>query len=547
MSRGPGRVVGALGALALAALLLPVASSTVAATPAPAGPAGPVSTGSTVVDVADTSGPHPEDPRAPASAVGAAAEGGVGTLTVNSSDPRDVPNTGLRTVITQWPYLVLPDDSAFQVSVEEVIGPAEAVFGIFENSTLTPVPFFAVFGNGTFAPITDRIWVSDRLEAGEAYDFRLELANGTNWTLSVNGEPFGGAGTAYSSYDFGASEATWAVSEAFAERAIYPGSPVAPGLLTVPLALGLDEDGAWYVPSPGIAVYDGTAGSQWGVSGSAQNGSLALGEVETGTSVADAANGTVLWSGSPTPAHLVLAVAPTPVRGNGAASVDVVLTDASGAALAGVPVVFNDSLGAAFAPSVATTAANGAASVEFLAPNVSAPETDSVTASVGVPGYAATNRTSVPLVPGTRLTVRLLLDPSGHLVDGSATLRVEVNSSDDAPAVDVAVTVSASGPVVVTAGNLSTNLAGAAVTTLSATGPGEAVVVVRALGNGSWGEESLEVRTERPTVGAGEVAAVLAASVVLAAAAGVVSAARHRRGRRPGRTDRLARPPSGLP
>ena len=117
--------------------------------------------------------------------------GAQGHLIVSPTDPRVVPNDGIRTNITAFDYVPIGPDDSFQVAVEEVIGGYDAVFGIFDNYARGPVPFFDVFTNQSVHSV-HLAYGTQPVSGGTAYEFDLRASGGTVWTLRMNGAPLGG-------------------------------------------------------------------------------------------------------------------------------------------------------------------------------------------------------------------------------------------------------------------------------------------------------------------------------------------------------------------
>ncbi len=337
------------------------------------------------------------------------AAGGQGRVLINTSDAASVPNDGLRMNLTDFPSTIVPSDSSFQASIEEGIGAYQAVFGIFENTLTPPTAFFSVFANQTNQNVHLGYWTSLPLITGEAYDFELTRANGTNWTLTVNSALFGGnASTA--TFDFGAPDATWLTSISFSEVAIYASTSTVPAILNVPLAFALRRPGGWYLPTIARASYIGGGGSQWGVQGRLQRGTLAPGELETGSTVGNVTTGTALWTGG-TVGTVVAITTPFPtVVGTSPLLVNVSVRTLAGSPLPSVTVFLADILHGTFAPTSVRTDPTGSGTTLFETPNVSQTASDRIRATVTLFGYVGSAYLALSLTPPQQ--VFLSADPA---------------------------------------------------------------------------------------------------------------------------------------
>lgn len=357
-----------------------------------------------------------------------ATGGGQGRLLVTSADPSIVPNDGVRVNVSAFASQQFPPNSAFQVGAEETIGGFEAVFGIFENTGTLPTAFFSVFTNRTDVNVRLTYWVDLGLVAGDAYDFELLRSAGTNWSLTVNGQPFGGS-AANATYDFNATAATWATGIGFSEVALYGATPTVPALLTVPLALAVHRVGTgWYLPVGGTTSYAGGGGPQWGVLGRLQHPTLAPGEIETGSQVANQTNGTALWNSGPVGVTVSVAFPAEPIVATVPSLVDITVTQSTGAPIPGVSVYLRDAENGSFPlPSVITNASGGAIGL-LDTPNVTRAGPDLVTANVTLFGYRGVGTAELALTPSVQ--VRIAVDPASPVVPPGGRLSITLTTTN---------------------------------------------------------------------------------------------------------------------
>lgn len=490
-------------------------------------PPGPAHAGSPAVD-----------PRTQVAPVEPLVGGGQGRVLVNTTDASSVPNDGLRVNLTDFPPSTLPADSSFQASVEEGIGGFLAVFGIFENTGTEPTAFFSVFTNQTNQNVRLGYWTSLALVPGEAYDFELVRANGTNWTLTVNRALFGGNASA-ASFDFGAVEATWLSSIGYSEVAIYSTTSTVPASLSVPLAFAVLRPSGWYLPDAAAASYVGSGGAQWGVQGRLQRGTLAPGELETGSTIGNVTTGTLLWTGGIVPVSVSIA----PASPSGVATVPTQVSlgvhTLSGAPIPSVPVYLSDALNGTFVPSTVVTDPTGAGSSLFETPNVSRVQPDLLRATVTIFGYSGSTSTTYGLTPprqvvltadppsptvspGGRVAVTFLASNRTGGVEPAVQLTFVVESTTGAPTTEP--TFGSTGPD----GRLT-------VTVVAASATGSIVLSARVVQVGAWGHAnvSIPVRSAPPSIWAQYSTALLEGALAIAIAA--LAAAlilRSRRGRR---------------
>jgi hypothetical protein len=371
--------------------------------------------------------------------------GGRGEVLVNFTDTNLTPASGVRANFSGLAGGSLAPDSSFQVGAEAVIGSEEAVFGLFTNTTRAPTAFFSVFSNRTDAYLHLTYWTGLSIVAQEGYDFELVLAHGTTWELSVNGVPFGG-NASDASFDFGASAITWRPGLGFSEVAIYASRSPVPSLQTIPLALAVDRAGGWYLPTGGRTYFLGVAGSQWGIEGRLQHGTLAPGELESGSALANLTDGTPLWTGGPVPVRVSLSLSPPSSIAGQAVSALATVTTLGGAPLPGVFVYVADALNASVAPSTQPTDFAGSASAFLIAPNESRATYDPVRATVTLFGYSGSSVVALFVRPASQLLVSI--SPSSATVGENQRvgLSVHVRTGAGAAQPNVLLQYSVTGP-----------------------------------------------------------------------------------------------------
>ncbi|MCI4350062.1 MAG: Ig-like domain-containing protein [Thermoplasmata archaeon] len=372
------------------------------------------------------------------------AVGGEGRVLTTTSDPAAVPNAGLRLNVTDFASTPLPPNSAYQLGVEEVIGAYEAVFGLFENPSTAAVPFFSVFTNLTDQNVHLAYWPGLTLIPGESYDFQLVRTNGTNWTLTVDGALFAGNRSA-GVFDFGAASATWLASIGFSQVALFPATPFLPAVVTVPLAMAVLAAGGWYLPNVATTTFTGAPSAQWGVEGRLQHPTLAPGELETGSQIANVTNGTALWTGGPVPVRVGASCASAQVVGTVPVGVTVIVTSVGGAPLPGVTVYLHDAQHGQFTPASTMTNGTGGGTTLFLTPNVSATLSDPVTAQVTLFGYVGRAVVAIELTPPAQ--VFLAAAPSSPVLapGGQVELAFRAQDGSGATVAGAFVAFSASG------------------------------------------------------------------------------------------------------
>jgi hypothetical protein len=413
--------------------------------------------------------------------------GGTGELLVVPSDPALAPATGVEMNVSAFVPPSLPPDASFQLSLVVVLGTKEAVFGIFENTGNAPTPFLAVFSNRTDQYLSLAYWKNLSLNVGTDYGFALLHGAGTNWTLYVNGQPFGGS-LANATVDFGVVNLSWDHAVSFSETVAFAAMDYVPPSVEIPIAFATLELGNWYLPRPGLADESGSPGGPWGIQGRVQHPTLAPGEVVTGPNVAPISNGTLLWSGGPIPVRVGLALAPTNPLAFGTVSVTAAVTDENGSPLPSVPLTLSDGNGSLFFPPVVTTDQNGSALTAFTAPNVSSPGPDPVRASVALLGYVGVGVQSIAAAPASGLSVDPESVPGRISPGASAGFSFLLIDSTGRPAAGVAVLFSLSGPGVVSPGAGATGNTGVVGVTVSSYGErGELVITATVKAPGYWG------------------------------------------------------------
>ncbi|MCI4329516.1 MAG: hypothetical protein L3J80_01435 [Thermoplasmata archaeon] len=438
------------------------------------------------------------------------AGGASGRILVGTSDGAAVPNDGIQSNLTAFPTVTFPADSSFQTGAEEVIGGYEAVFGLFTNTAMAPTAFYTIFTNTSDQTVRLVYWVSLPILAGAPYDFVLQRASGTVWTLSVNGQTFGDNASA-ASFDFGASSSTWLGGIGFSELAIYSASSTVPSSYLATAALAVHRLGSgWYVPQNGTANYTGPTGAAWGAEGRIQLGGLAPDEVESGTSLAPLRNATGLWSTGALPVTVSLSFTGPSVLGLSVVGVDVNVTTLGGAPLGGVPVFLGDTLGGSASPPTVFTSQDGTSASLLTAPNVSAPSTDVVQATVTILGYSGSasgsvavtpaeevvidaTRTSVTLAPGASTTLTFqTLDVAGHPYPLVAlTLTPEF-------AVGAVGTYGGAGVVVQPDAGITDPNASFSATLLAPPQAGAYAVLASVVSLGAWGHATVSVTVRPP-------------------------------------------------
>ena len=453
------------------------------------------------------------------------ADGGEGRLLVSTSDAQAVPNTGLRANFTAFPTFGLAPSSSFQVSVTETIGGYDAVFGLFENDVTFPVAFYSIFDNATDATVRLAYWTDLLLAAGSSYDFALTEAPGTTaWTLTVDGALFD-ANASEATFDFGAGASTWLGGIGFSEVAFYASESPVPDVVTVPLAFAVRTGAGWYLPENASARWVATT-STWGVEGRAQNGSLAPGELLSGTAVPTAADGATLWRGGPVGVTVTVVPSAPAVLGTSAVSIGARVTDSAGVPLPGVAVAFADRLGSDFEPNATTSDASGTVSSSLGAPNVSAPTADQVVVTVTLFGFRGNGSTPLTVDPAIAVTLLVVPMPVSGTVGAPIDFAITASDPTNAPVPGLLLFVTISGGSAEFAPFGTTGATGELPIELIAADAGTFHVSVRVSSPGYWGGVAVDVpvRAAPPTllstvapyaIGAGLGGAAVAAAMIL--------------------------------
>ncbi|MCI4317182.1 MAG: hypothetical protein L3J96_01465 [Thermoplasmata archaeon] len=424
--------------------------------------------------------------------------GGQGRLLVNTTDALTVPNDGLRVNITAFPFQNRPSDSSFQVAGEEGIGEFEAVFGIFQNTHTQPTAFFSIFTNNTDQNVRLGEWTAFPLIPEESYDFMLVHGNGTNWSLTVNGQLFGGNASA-GTFDFAAPVATWLLSIGFSEVAIYSSQSTTPPLVSVPLAIAVHRGTAWYMPSLAQASYVGSGSAQWGVQGRVQRPTLAPGELETGSTVANVTNGTTLWTGGVVPVRVGITFASPTAVATSASEMYVTVHDTSGAAVPGVSVYLHDVLNGTFNPPTVGTNGTGGAQSLFETPNVTRTADDLVSATVTLFGYSGTAGLALSLTPPLQVFISATPASPNVSPGGSVVVTFSASNASGVPLAGVLISISVNGSAGVTPSFGVTDPSGALAITVLAPSESSPVTLTAIVdGVGQWGHVVVPVLVRSP-------------------------------------------------
>lgn len=479
--------------LVLVPLILSVAPSPVVPGGAPATPVGAahqVGEGPGVASVAEAA------IHGPISRL-ASAVGGQGRLIVNTTDPAVVPNSGVRTNITDYFAYPLETNSAFQVGVAETIGDYVAVFGIFQNDKVFPVPFFSVFSNVTDQTLHLAYWSNLTLVGGQSYDFALTWTSGTNWTLRINGALFA-SDPASATFDFGTTQATWGGGLSFSEVAIYSAALTTPATLDVPLAFAVEKADSWYLPQTARSFLV-TGQALWGAAGRLQNGTLAPGELRTGQAVSPIPNGTELWTGGPVPVSVGLGLSETMTRGTTIVEATATVYAGSGTPVAGVPLSFSDLAHSTFAPASGVTNGRGMLTTFVGAPNVSANVSDTVVVTVTLLGYFGEAQAVLTIIPPTQLFLSVSPPLPATTTGSTLSLSVAAVDSSGNPGAGVLLLVTVlQGRAAITP-FATTDASGKVTLVFSApSSPSVVPLVVLVVAPGYWGHLSVNVTVVSP-------------------------------------------------
>lgn len=371
--------------------------------------------------------------------------GGTAEQIVYPNDSALAPATGVETNITQFTPISMPPLSSFQVSLAVVLGAVEVVFGIFQNTGHAPTAFRAEFSNRTDNYTSLAYWSNFTLQVDSSYGFALMHGAGTNWTLSIDGQPFGGSET-NATTDCGVSALTWNRGVSFSVNVAYGPSTYVPATVAVPLAFATYRAGSWYLPHLGQATEIGSAGSPWGIQGRAQHATLAPGELASGPLIAPVANNTTLWVGGPVPVNVALQLSASSAPAFAAVGVTAEVTAGPGAPLPSVPLAFSDSNASTFFPAETLTNASGGAISAFTAPNSSVSGVDTVHVVVEILGYQGSAAGAIVITPAVELLVAAGSVPSRISPGASTSLTFFVRTVSGAPVPGVAVLFTLAGP-----------------------------------------------------------------------------------------------------
>jgi hypothetical protein len=472
-----------------------------------------------------STGPVPSRPSRAVAIVPSAPQAGAnGRLIVSPSDPKIVPNDGLRTNITAFGYLPIDPNSSFQIGVEEVIGTYEAVFGLFDNYALGQVPFFDVFSNQSVRS-SHLAYGTSPAVSGSAYEFDLTSSGGPVWTLRVNGALLGGSQN-NSSFDFGVANATWAGGAGFSEIGLFQNASDIPALVTTTVAFEFLEPSGWYLPVGAKAVDSGGTTTEWGVEGRVQHATLAPDEIRSGTAIATVGNGTMLWATGAVAVSVGLSLWATSVVATMPDTATVVIREVGSLPVPGVPFLLTDRLVGPLLPSWVETGPNGSFTVPFLTPNVSGAADDLVSVTVVIPGYVGSAGIGLMLAPPSELSISYSGSVPSVALNASASLSFLVSNSSGAAVGGVLVDFDSGAGGALASGSAITTPSGLASIGFTA-GPMPATVQVeaRVAQPGFWGHTTIVVAVVRaaptllseaePWIGLGVVVAVLAIPVVL--------------------------------
>lgn len=481
---GPWAALLAIPVAALFVINLPVGVVPTAPSPHPL--AAVPSVARNPVDLAKAPGLRPAGPNL----------GGEVELRADARDPAAFPNQGAETNLTAFTPVSLPPGAKFQVSVVEIIGAYQAVFGIFQNSTSIPVAFYELFNNTSEALVRYVYWPFLILQSGTSYLFGLVYQTAGKWEFFVDHRPFDDNAT-IATVDLGTSEATWSSGLSWAVSMITPEAIVPPSV-NAPLAFATYQAGRWYLPHLAIATNVGTPGSPWGIEGAQQHPTLAPGEVATGAAIAPLATGSPLWNGPPQPIAISVNVTPSVVPANGFAQVAVTTSRPGGPALPGVFVQLTDSAGSSFEPATVQTGPTGTGSTVLHASNASATQAETLVAVSTLFGFTGNGSTPVTITAVQRVFFdapnEVTVSPS-HTI-GIAFRAVAANGSALA-SLPIAFGVNASASVLpegaLTDGN------GSIVATVHAPGaPAQLYLTANVVGAGFWGATHVVVMVKSP-------------------------------------------------
>lgn len=344
----------------------------------------------------------------------------------NSTDPGAVPNTGLEMNLTvpTLPSRSPSEVATFFLSAGEVVGSYLFLLGILANST-TPggvTPGVVIVNNATGALVAEGF--SSTAAPGTSLLFQASALSGTStWVFHLNGQPFSGT----TSYNLGATTATWTDGIGVGSSGQWTGSAWAPSNITLPQALLVQQDGSWNLPHPVVSRWAGTTTPTWGMIGDAQSQSLAPGEIAVGSDVPLLTNGTALWtSAAATPATVAVTVTPTSCSSGGSVAISAHVS-AGGVSLVGQSVNFSSSNGGTFTMA-GPSSSSGWSNTTFTAPSVGITTNLTLTATVANPSYVGSGSATLTVqgaLPGSA-TVAVTLASSQVGVGHRVALKVHV-------------------------------------------------------------------------------------------------------------------------
>jgi hypothetical protein len=421
---------------------------------------------------------------------------GVGRVLVTNTDPAAVPNTGLRTDLAGFRVNPFTGPSSLQVGAEEVLGSYLVVFGLFQNSAAGAYPFFSVFNNTTGRAVVQENESYYDVPVGGVFDFQLRLALGTNWTLTLNGEPFGGSPTT-ATVNLGVSASTDANGIAYSMVALSV-APVVPADTLDYTAFAVRLGSAWYLPEAANSTWRGASEVRWGLQGAAQNASLWPGELVVGTDPAELPNGTLLWTGGPRLGAAQLTADPATATGGGTSMITASFSDGTGG-LSGLPVAFTDSGGGSFVAPDPLTNATGIAGTAYLAPNVTSNTSDVLTVSSNVLGLLASATTVMAVSPSIQVVVVPLGSPTVPPGGTSDLLLQATRAGSGAPLSGVLLDFAVLGGGGVAPNSQVTDAQGRVHVNLTApTTPGTVLLTIVVASPGYWGSARISITNPAP-------------------------------------------------
>jgi len=226
--------------------------------------------------------PSPQASKGPFRTFGAPATGSVWWVGASSTDSSALPNTGMEGVIQVISTSVSASNClAFWVS-DDLSNNYWGQVGYYICGSTVPFAFYQIWDLNNMSVLAS--W-STSVSTGD-HTFSMYLQSGTTWAYSIDGAVLGtynmGANSSSSSYP------VYALSE---EEA---GSVFSFPTVTFSAAMRVLKSGGWS-PVQTAESY----GTEWGVQGASQNGSLPSDQIAVGGSLAVIAQGTALWgSGS---------------------------------------------------------------------------------------------------------------------------------------------------------------------------------------------------------------------------------------------------------